>query len=232
MYTQSYMVGKSFKPVSDKESRVIKIISRLEDEFQVDSSFGSDPFLTLVRTVLSQNTNSRNTRRAFDNLTPEYTSPKDFAEADPEKLEELIRPAGLYRSKARNLQKLARIIINEHEGSLEEILEKSRTEARKELIKMPGVGPKTADCVLLFADGRDVLPVDTHVSRTTKRLGFAHLDDDPEAVKEKLEPLVPEGERGKLHLLLIALGREYCKAPTPICESCPIDDLCPRQGVD
>ncbi|KXA91575.1 hypothetical protein AKJ57_00740 [candidate division MSBL1 archaeon SCGC-AAA259A05] len=224
------MGDKSFKVISDEKSRVREIIKELEAEFQVNSPPRDHPFLTLVRTVLSQNTNSRNTERAYDNLTSEYTSPKDFAEADIEELENLIRPAGLYRSKARTLRKLGRIIIDEHEGYLKEVLKKSQNKARKELLEMPGVGPKSADCVLLFACGRDVLPVDTHISRTTKRLGFADLDDDPEEVKEKLEPLVPKGERGKIHLLLIELGREYCKALAPVCGECPINNLCPQKG--
>lgn len=225
------MGDKSFKIVSDKKSRVRGVIGRLETEFQAEGPRRENPFLILVRTVLSQNTNSRNTRRAFGNLTSKYVSPEDFAEADLRELEDLIRPAGLYRSKARTLRKLGEILLKEHEGNLEEILKKSENEAREELLEMPGVGPKTADCVLLFAGGYDVMPVDTHVSRTARRLGFADLDDDPEGVKEELEPLVPEGERGKIHLLLIELGRKYCKATSPVCGECPIADLCPRKGI-
>ncbi len=188
--------------------------------------------MVLVGTVLSQNTNWRNTRRAFDNFAPKFQNPAQLAEAHLREIEKLIRPAGLYKAKARNLREMARIIQEKYGGDLGRILEKPPDEARRELLEFPGVGYKTADCVLLFAGGRDVLPVDVHVARTAKRLGFASLKDSPERVREKLEPLVPKGRRGEAHLLLIELGRQYCRASKPLCSKCPVNDLCPKVGLD
>lgn len=225
------MEGEPFKANSIQEEGIREIIDSLESEFQVRLPNPKNPFLSLVRTVLSQNTNRKNTNSAFERLTSEYTSPSGIAAADFDELQDLIRPAGLYKSKAKALKNQAEIILDKYEGDLEKVLRKSSDEARKELLALPGVGPKTADCVLLFAGGRDVLPVDTHVSRTSKRLGFAGLKDRPEKVKQKVEPLIPAGERGKMHLLLIELGREYCKASSPVCEECPIEDFCPKIGV-
>lgn len=226
------MDDDSFKVTSNGMDRARKMIKRLDSEFKIDRPTKSDPFLSLVRTVLSQNTHRRNTRRAFENLTSKYVSPSELAAADPEELEALIRPAGLYRSKARVLKNLADIILNEYGGDLERVLKKPPDEAREELLSMKGVGPKTADCVLFFGGGRDVLPVDTHVARTAKRLGFADPDDGPKGVKHELEPLIPKGKRGKAHLLLIELGRKYCKARKPLCEKCSVEDLCPKVGLE
>lgn len=225
------MADESFKDSQGEKSRIRNIIERLNSKFDIEVPVDQDPFLTLVRTVLSQNTNRKNTDRAFKRLTSKYSTPSDIIEADLEEIEELIRPGGLYRSKARRLKELARLIYEDWEGDLGKILKRPPHEARESLLEMPGVGPKTADCVLLFAGNRDVLPVDTHVSRTADRLGFVEMGESPEKVKEKLEPLIPEGERGNVHIFLIELGRRYCKASNPLCEECPITDLCYQEGV-
>lgn len=226
------MGDSPFKDDLEEEDRVKEILRRLESEFEISRRSAGSAFLSLVRTVLSQNTNRRNSRRAFEKLISRYDSASEIAEADFEELQELIRPAGLFRTKSKVLKKLAGIVTERYGGDLKVLLKKPVDEARGELLKMSGVGPKTADCVLLFAGGRDVLPVDTHVSRISKRLGFADQDSDPEGVKAQFEPLIPEGNRGKLHLFLIELGREYCKAMNPICEECPIEEFCPRIGVN
>lgn len=226
------MADRSFKFSSSPKRRVKRIISRLKTEFEFNLSTRNEPFLTLVRTILSQNTNRQNTSKAYKNLTSRYTTPKEFANAEIKELEKLIKPAGLYKSKSKRLKEVAKIILEEYEGRLGEILKEEPSKARDKLLDMPGVGPKTADCVLLFAGGRDVLPVDTHVRRTAIRLGFADLNDSPEKAKENLEPLIEEGDRGKAHILLIELGRNYCKARNPICEKCPVEDLCAKKGVE
>lgn len=99
-------------------------------------------------------------------------------------------------------------------------------EARKTLLTIEGVGPKTADCVLLFSCGKDVIPVDTHVFRVTKRLGIAPQKADHEGVRKALMEKVPEGLKGSTHVALIKLGREICKAQNPKHDVCPLLDLC------
>lgn len=222
------MSGQKFKDNLDRRSRMQEILDRLSSEFQLSWPTGRDPFLTLVATVLSQNTNSKNAEKAFRELASKFSSPADLSEADLGEIQEMIKPAGIYRVKSKKLRELARLVQRKHDGSLKDLLARPLEEARKELLSMPGVGPKTADCVLLFAGDRDVLPVDTHVARTAKRLGFAKSKDDPEKVKEKLERLLSRGQRGPAHLLLIELGRTYCRAINPRCDDCPIEDLCPK----
>ncbi len=214
------------------EKRAEKILEKLESEFQLSLPEEGHPFLTLVRTVLSQNTNRTNTSTAYNNLIEKYQTPSDFAEAELEDLKELIKPAGLYNSKSETLKKLGQIVVEDFDEDLGKIFNKDPEEARDELLDLPGVGPKTADCVLLFAGGFDVLPVDTHVDRTSSRLGFASSEDNLEEVKKKVEASFPDGKLGKTHILLIELGREYCKARNPRCEKCPVKDFCPKIGVD
>ena len=134
----------------------------------------------------------------------------------------------MYTNKSKSIKKIAEELSGKSGKNLDQILQKRIDEARKELLSLPGVGPKTADCVLLFSGGQDVLPVDTHVARIAKRLGFAEPDAGPEIVKERLEPMLPDGKRGNAHILLIELGRKYCKAQNPDCKNCPIEDFCPK----
>lgn len=225
------MSGTEFKRGLNDRHRAGEVIDRLSAEFQLRLPPRGDPFMVLVRTVLSQNTNWRNTRVAFDNLASRFRSPSQLARADLHTIEELIRPAGLYKAKAKNLRELARVIQKKYGGDLEQVLRKPPEEARQELLTLPGAGYKTADCVLLFAAGREVLPVDTHVARIARRLGFAGPRDDREEIKRKLEGLIPQGKKGEAHLLLIQLGRRFCRALNPLCDECPVNLLCPRVGV-
>lgn len=225
------MGSKSFKINSEESTRAEEILDKLSSEFSIRPPTKRGAFQILVRTVLSQNTSRNNTTKAFDNLSEKYVEPKDFADADLKDLEELIRPAGLQRSKSKRLKSIGGILFEKYDGDLDRIIGRDPEEARNKLLELPGVGPKTADCVLLFAAERDVLPVDTHVARTVKRLGFTDLDSDPESVKKDFEPLVPTGKSREMHLLLIELGRNVCKSRRPLCGSCPLENLCPKEGV-
>ena len=204
-----------------------EILDRLGAEFELWSRYTDDPFLLLVGTVLSQNTNWRNTRTAYNRLTTKFQTPEQLANADLPEIQKLIRPAGLYREKSRRLRELSRVLLEKYGGNLRAILKREADEARRELLSLPGVGYKTADVVLAFGAGRDVLPVDTHVFRISKRLGFASPKDDHERVRVKLEKVTPVGRRAHAHMFLIQLGRRYCHARNPLHETCPINDLCP-----
>jgi len=104
-------------------------------------------------------------------------------------------------------------------------------EARKTLIQMPGIGPKTADVVLLFSAEKPTIPVDTHVNRVAKRLGFAPENGDYEAIRANLQSLYNPQDYLAVHVLLIAHGRSYCKARRPFCEQCPVNNHCPSRGL-
>jgi endonuclease-3 len=135
--------------------------------------------------------------------------------------------AGLYRNKAKVIKALSCAVLKNHKGSLDFIYSLPLEEARRTLMSLPGVGPKTADVVLLFSARRPTIPVDTHVRRVSKRLGLAPTDADYENAREALQSAYAPTDYLPVHLLLIALGRKYCKARKPICGPCPVNTLCP-----
>jgi endonuclease-3 len=218
-------------PAGDRE-RFVEILDRLSAEFELWRYPSKNPFEVLVQTVLSQNTNWRNTKLAFNRLVQKFKKPEQLAQADPKEIQRLIEPAGLHRMKSARLKRIAQIVCEKYGGDLRKVIRKPIEEARRELLALPGIGYKTADCVLLFAGGRDVLPIDTHIFRVAERLGFTSAEDDYEGVKAKLEALVPSGRRGEAHILLIQHGRRYCRVRDPLCGNCPIWDLCfyPHDG--
>ena len=190
-----------------------------------------DPFETLVTTVLSQNTADKNTTRAFEALSKRFEiTPEALAKADLVEIEEAIKVSGLYKSKAKTIKQAAITILEKYHGKLNHLLSLPLEEARKALTQFPGVGPKTADVVLLFSASQPTIPVDTHVNRVTKRLGFASANSDYEAVRKSLQSLYGPSEYLAVHLLLIAHGRRYCKARKPLCDECPVNAYCPSKG--
>ena len=162
-----------------------------------------------------------------------------LADARQDELAETISGAGLYNRKSETLIRLAGRIREEYggtDGFDEFVAESDPGEVRDALLEMKGVGPKTADCVLLFAGGRaGVFPVDTHVHRIARRMGLAPADADHETVREHLEAAVPAEKCRFGHTAMIQFGREYCTARKPVClddpEACPMADLCDQVGV-
>jgi endonuclease-3 len=191
-----------------------------------------DPFTTLIVTVLSQNTSDTNTERAFQNLCKRFEiTPQALSEGQTSKIEECIKVAGLSNSKTKTIQTVSKIILEKFHGSLEPILSLPLEEARNALIELPGVGPKTADVVLLFSADQPTIPVDTHVNRVSKRLGLAHIDGDYEEVRRQIQAKFESKDYLAVHLQLIGLGRKFCKARKPLCPSCPVTLVCPKKGV-
>jgi len=187
-----------------------------------------DPFRLLIATILSQNTNDRNSSRAFERLRREVgIEPLKLANADIRKIEEAIKIGGLYRVKAKVIKKLAKTVLKTYRGDLSKLLTGSLDEARSKLMSLPGVGAKTADIVLLFAKDLPTLPVDTHVNRVSKRLGLAPFNADYEEVRRNLMDKYPQSLYLEVHLLFILLGRTYCKSRNPSCLHCPLRDICP-----
>lgn len=192
------------------------------------SDITDDPFKVLVRTIISQSTAEVNTRRAYENLSRKMPlTPESLAEADVKEIEDALLVAGLYRNKSRIIKKVAQTILREFNGSLDFIYSKPLEEARERLLSLPGVGPKTADIILLFCAKRPVLPVDTHVNRVSKRLGLVPLKAGYEKIREGLQALYPPEKYFKVHMLFIALGRRICKAGRPRHAECPVSHLCP-----
>ncbi len=188
----------------------------------------TDPLEELILTVLSQHTSDVNAERAFEALRAVFPSWEDVVRAPTRAVADAIRSGGLADTKAPRIQAILRE-VEERRGAfdLSYLAELSDEEARAELVSLPGVGPKTAAVVLSFALGRDAMPVDTHVHRVTRRLGLVPPTTSAERADRLLHELVPEGLRTPLHVALIRLGREICKAPTPRCGICPLKDICP-----
>lgn len=155
-----------------------------------------------------------------------YDTPEKLAKAPEEKIAELIRIGGLYTIKARRIKMISQLILDDYGGDIDFVCTANQDAARKELLGIEGVGPKTADCVLLFSCGKDVIPVDTHVFRITKRLGIVPEKANPEETHRILMENVPEGERGSAHVDLIRFGREICKAQNPKHDQCFLVDIC------
>jgi len=181
----------------------------------------------LVHAVLSQNTHRRNYNLAYDRLMKAFPSMEDLGRAPVDRVEEVIRPGGLSRQKSAAIKEILSI-VRERRGdySLEFVRDMSVPEAREYLTGLPGVGPKTASVVLMFADGREVLPVDTHVLRTSRRLGLIRDKSTAEAAESRLEEIVRPSRRAAMHLNLVHLGREVCHARNPSHEACPVNTVC------
>ncbi|HXY71539.1 MAG TPA: endonuclease III [Actinomycetota bacterium] len=188
-----------------------------------------DPIEELVLTVLSQNTSDANSGRAFEELRRRWPAWEALAAASPEEVADAIRSGGLANIKAPRILAILDEIAARQEGriDLSWMRHASDEEVRDYLVSLPGVGPKTAACVLAFSLGRPALPVDTHVHRVAHRLGFFGDRVDAARAHDVMEELVPPALRVDLHVGMIRLGREICRAGRPRCEECPLNDLCP-----
>lgn len=215
------------------ENRAEKILRKLRNAFTLPEWVTSDrdPFKTLITTIISQNTTDRNTARAIESLSKRYPiTCEALANAERSLIEESLKVAGLYRNKSKAIKIISKIILEKFQGDLDSVLSLPFKEARKTLLQLPGVGPKTADVVLLFCADKPTIPVDTHVNRVSKRLGLAPKDGDYEAVRKSLQPLYNPKDYLTVHVLLISLGRKYCKAGKPLCRECPVNTLCPSRN--
>jgi endonuclease-3 len=188
----------------------------------------SDPLEELVLTVLSQHTSGLNAERSFAGLRAAFPTWDEVVRAPTRRVADAIRSGGLADTKAPRIQAILRE-IRERRGrfDLSYLRDLPDEEARSELVSLPGVGPKTAAVVLSFSLGRDSMPVDTHVHRVTRRLGWIPATASAERADRLLHGTIPPGMRTELHVALIRLGREICKAPTPRCRICPLKDVCP-----
>ena len=216
------------------KDRAKEILYILKCNFSIPRWAGStrDPFKTLIITVLSQATADKNTVRSFENLSRRFSiTPEALAKASVEEIENAIRVGGLYRNKSRVIKAISNVILEQFDGSLDFIYSLPLKEARRILLNIPGVGPKTADVVLLFCAGKPTVPIDTHVNRVSKRLGLASPKADYKGVQQAVETLYAPEDYLLVHLLLISLGRKYCKARKPLCKPCPVNTLCPSKRL-
>jgi endonuclease III len=178
-----------------------------------------DPLQLLVATVLSAQSTDVRVNQITGGLFEKYRTAEDYAEADPLQLEEEIRSVGFFRNKARSIRNMTRALVEEHEGEVPRTIE--------ELVRLPGVGRKTANVVLGNAFSVNVgVVVDTHVRRVSRRLGITE-HQNPEKIERDLLEVVPEEERALFSHLLIFHGRRVCKSRKPNCSGCVLNDVCP-----
>jgi endonuclease-3 len=210
----------------------VEILQRLE------RSYGRRPWRTygppldiLVGTILSQNTNDRNSDLAMARLTKALPTWDAVADAPLATIAAAIRPAGLHRQKAVTIRKALRTIRADHGRLTLDFLRRWPTDRIREYLgAMPGVGPKTVACTLLFSDlRRPVLPVDTHVHRVSRRLGLIPAKAGAAQAHDLLAGLVPSRKVYAFHVLLIEHGRKTCHSRRPECEHCDLFVLCPSR---
>jgi endonuclease III len=196
---------------------------RLDDDFWRERK---EPFWLIVDTILSQNTSNANSGAALRNMLIKYKTIEDVFLANVQDITHEIRQAGLYEAKARSISAVANEIIENYGGDTWSFIGGSYQSAQERLQNVLGVGPKTADVVLLFARDFDIIPVDTHVFRVSRRIGLAPQKGGYEVVKTALEGGIPRGKRKFAHVALIKFGREICSARRPQHWKCPLTDLC------
>jgi len=222
------------RPGKVQDERLAEIMRRLDEAYGPHIWHRrTDPASELILTILSQHTSDVNAHRAFQSLLARFETLDRVMVADVPEIANAIRSAGLANVKAPRIKEVLGL-IQKRRGSLdlEFLAELDLEQARTWLTKLPGVGPKTAACVLLFSLGAPAMPVDTHVYRVARRLALFDPRTTPDQAHRILEEMVPRNKVYDFHLNLIAHGRRICKAPIPICPRCVIDSLCPKTGVD
>jgi len=187
-----------------------------------------DPFRVLISTILSQRTKDERTEEASGRLFASYDTPQALADAPLEEVTDLIRPAGFYRQKAAKIREVSRILLERHGGGVPDTYD--------ELVRLPQVGPKTANCVLVYGFGKPAIPVDVHVAVISRRLGLAPADASEEEVERHLARIVPRSQWLQVNELFVRFGKDVCRTAAPRCDVCPFSAICPylrrvRRGI-
>jgi endonuclease-3 len=181
----------------------------------------SNPFELTIAVLLSAQCTDALVNKVTPKLFAKYKTPQDYLNVSLEELQDDIRSIGLYRNKAKNIQKLSELLLTEYNGEI--------PKDRDELTKLPGVGRKTANVVVSVAYDIPAIAVDTHVERVSKRLGICRWKDSVLQVEETLMKKIPKSLWSATHHRLIFFGRYHCKAQNPNCPECPLLSIC-REG--
>lgn len=207
------------RQLPEKRALAKEVLSRLKSKYPEAGPLlrYSNPYQALVAVMLSAQTTDEQVNKVTPEVFARYPDIASLAQAEVGELESIIRSVGLYRSKAAHLVAAAKIITEKYGGRIPDSLE--------ELLKLPGVGRKTANVLLAGAFGKPGLGVDTHVRRVANRIGLA-TSKDPVGTEKQLKEIIPEQEWGRSHYLLIFHGRRICRAKKADCETCILSDLC------
>src|SRR5215210_7084309 len=230
MSTVGFLSALSLRPMPDWKPADRRRLRRIRDRLRAEygrpllEPHGA-PIDELMLTVLSQNTNDRNRDVAYGRLRERFESWDEVRDAPTEEVEGAIRPGGLAPTKALRIQRILRAIGDD---DLSWLATAPVEQGREYLCELPGVGRKTAACVLLFSYGRHDVPVDTHVYRVGTRLGLFRPRAPLDEAHDEMLRLAPEGDAYEVHMLLIRHGRRTCVARTPRCGECPLLRMCPE----
>lgn len=171
----------------------------------------------LIATILSAQTTDKQVNKITGKLFKEFKTPMDFAQANQKKLENLIKSCGLYKNKSRNIINTSKLLVEKYDSKVPDNI--------NDLLKLPGVGRKTANVLLNILYGMPTIPVDTHVFRVSRRLGLAS-GNTPEKVEKELLDIIPPSERGDFHHRIITHGRKICISRSPRCHDCKLNKIC------
>ena len=198
-----------------------EIEKRLEGEAHLDelARKKQDPFKILISTILSARTRDANTRIATEKLFAKYNTPERIAKANIDDIEQLVKSSGFYKVKAARIKEVSKIITEEYNSNVPDNYE--------ELLNLPGVGSKTANCVLVYAFKIPAIPVDTHVHRISNRLGWVKTKN-PLKTEVALRNTIPKEFWLKLNRLFVRFGQQICLSIRPKCEICLINKECPK----
>jgi endonuclease-3 len=210
----SITVKKVPKAVAQK---IMDLLQNKYPDAQCELNFKT-PFQLLIATILSAQTTDVSVNKVTGTLFKEFPDAKALAQAKPKRIREIIRPTGYYNAKAANIQACAQKLLEEFGSEV--------PQTQEELVKLPGVGRKTANVVLGVAYDIPGWTIDTHVQRLSRRLGFSK-ETDPLKIEKDLDKLFPNQDWSKLSITLIFHGRRICFARKPACHLCPVDKLCP-----
>jgi len=200
-----------------KPSKANEIIRVLKKEYDI-GPWHARPFRTLISCILSQRTKDETTGPATERLFRLAKTPQEMVKLPQRKIAKTIYPVGFYNQKAKRIKQACEMLLEKYNGRV--------PKTRAELMGLPGIGGKCADIVLLFSYGHEVIPVDTHVAKVSRRLGWTK-HNDREKIREDLHNIFPSNNRSIVNSLLVTFGKDICKAPIPRCYECPIEKLCP-----
>jgi endonuclease-3 len=207
----------NLKQLKTRADKIRKILRKIYPEVKTQL-FHQNPFELLVATILSAQCTDKQVNQVAPVLFKHLKTPADFAAAPLKTIEKLIRPTGFFHNKAKNIKNCSQALLEKHNGEVPQTLE--------ELIKLPGVGRKTANVVLGAAFGIPGVVVDTHVGRISNRLGLT-ATKNPVKIEYDLMGLIPKKAWNDFCLQLIFFGRSTCTARKPKCPQCPLEKLCP-----
>ncbi|MEO0263559.1 MAG: endonuclease III [candidate division WOR-3 bacterium] len=206
------------------KEKIEKIINILEKEYEkwdvpikkLKKLPNKNKFHILIGAILSTRTKDEITLRVLKEIIKRIKNPSDFMNMKIKEIEKMIYPVGFYKVKARNIKKISEIIVKKYDGNVPDNF--------NELIKLPGVGRKVANIVLSEGFNKNVIAVDTHVARISRRIGIVK----EEKIQEKLERVIPENLKKKINFLFVALGQKICLPKNPKCNFCPIKNYCEK----